>query len=113
MKKCDEIGRRKDEVNQHILNLKRQQAETRSRYQRYVSVMNNARKLSQKKDVKALEELSLRQVGIFMSKWNKSEVFRCNYEKSMVQSLQIRQLYWDGRIRNLDKEEEQQLLLNC
>ncbi|KAJ0110544.1 hypothetical protein Patl1_02262 [Pistacia atlantica] len=99
----EELQRRKDEVNRHILDLKRQRDETRSDYHRYASVLKNARELARKKDVKALNELSIREVQIFMSKWNQSKDFRCNYEKSVMQSLEKRQ-FQDGRIRILDEE---------
>ncbi|KAH7576943.1 hypothetical protein JRO89_XS01G0179200 [Xanthoceras sorbifolium] len=60
------IWLKKEEVKRHIENLMKQQEEARATHNRYVSVMSNARELARKKDVKALQELSLREADIFM-----------------------------------------------
>ncbi|KAK2651134.1 hypothetical protein Ddye_018623 [Dipteronia dyeriana] len=51
----------------------------KARYDKYVSVLSNAKELARKKDVKALQELSLREVDIVMCRWNRSKDFRCRY----------------------------------
>ncbi|KAK3184124.1 hypothetical protein Dsin_031410 [Dipteronia sinensis] len=51
----------------------------KARYDKYVSVLSNARELARKKDVEALQELSPREVDIFMCRWNRSKDFRCKY----------------------------------
>ncbi|KAL5793762.1 hypothetical protein ACOSP7_002356 [Xanthoceras sorbifolium] len=56
------IWLKKEEVKRHIENLMKQQEEARATHNRYVSVMSNARELARKKDVKALQELSLREI---------------------------------------------------
>ena len=62
--------------------------------------MNDARRLAANKDVTALKELSTSEVDKFMAEWNSSKAFREDYEKTLLQSLDMRQLSKDGRIRN-------------
>ncbi|KAK2651132.1 hypothetical protein Ddye_018621 [Dipteronia dyeriana] len=104
-KKLNDLRQRRDDAERHIQNMRRQQNEAKSRYYRYVSVLRTARELATKKEVKALQDLSLKEIDNFMSQWNnKSKVFRCDYKKMMLTSLHHRQLSSDGRIRNLDEE---------
>ncbi|KAK3184126.1 hypothetical protein Dsin_031412 [Dipteronia sinensis] len=104
-KKLNDLRRRRDEAERHIQNMRRKQNEAKSRYYRYVSVLSTARELATKKEVKALEDLSLREIDNFMSHWNnKSKVFRRDYKKMIQTSLDHRQLSSNGRIRNLDEE---------
>ncbi|KAL5864862.1 hypothetical protein ACOSQ3_002376 [Xanthoceras sorbifolium] len=100
----NDIWLKKEEVKRYIRNLMKQQEEARATHDRYVSVMSNARELARKEDVKALQELSLREVDTFMCDWNRSKAFRYNYEKSILQSLDHRRLSRDGWIRNLHEE---------
>ncbi|KAL5861073.1 hypothetical protein ACOSQ4_002369 [Xanthoceras sorbifolium] len=104
MKKLNDIQRKRDEAELHIQNMRRQQNEVRSRYYRYVSVLSTARELATEKQVKALKELSNGEIDIFMSHWNKNKVFRRDYKKRILTSLDHRQLSSDGRIKNLDEE---------
>ncbi|KAL2944329.1 Proton pump-interactor 1 [Bienertia sinuspersici] len=68
------------------------------------SILNNAKELALKKDVKALEEFNNAEAEKFMSQWNSSKAFRDDYEKRLLQSLDYRQLSRDGRIRNFDEK---------
>ncbi|XP_031280224.1 proton pump-interactor BIP131-like [Pistacia vera] len=86
------------------LMLEKAQNEANNRYNRYVSVMSNAKELAEKKDVKGLKELSLREVDTFMSEWNRIKELQLNYKKSTLESLNNRELSWDGRMRNLNEE---------
>ncbi|KAL5861066.1 hypothetical protein ACOSQ4_002362 [Xanthoceras sorbifolium] len=104
LRQGNDIWLQKEEVKRHIRNLMKQQEEARATHDRYVSVMSNARELARKKDLKALLDLSLKEVDIFMCDWNRSKAFRYNYEKSILQSLDHRRLSRDGRIRNLHEE---------
>ncbi|KAL5793763.1 hypothetical protein ACOSP7_002357 [Xanthoceras sorbifolium] len=104
MKKLNDIQRKRDEAELHVQNMRRQQNEVRSRYYRYVSVLSTARELATEKQVKALKELSNGEIDIFMSHWNKNKVFRRDYKKRILTSLDHRQLSSDGRIKNLDEE---------
>ncbi|XP_031280298.1 proton pump-interactor BIP131-like [Pistacia vera] len=99
------------------LMLEKAQNEANNRYNRYVSVMSNAKELAEKKDVKGLKELSLREVDTFMSEWNRIKELQLNYKKSTLESLNNRELSWDGRMRNLNEEpivlETQRYLKQC
>ncbi|KAI9177188.1 hypothetical protein LWI28_012100 [Acer negundo] len=95
---------KREEVELDIQNMRKQQNETKARYNSCVSTLSNARDLARKKDVKSLEELSFGEVNTCMSKWNTIQEFRCDYEKSILLSLDRHQLSSDGRIRNLDEE---------
>uniref|UniRef100_A0A2P2LX88 Uncharacterized protein MANES_15G087400 n=1 Tax=Rhizophora mucronata TaxID=61149 RepID=A0A2P2LX88_RHIMU len=64
----------------------------------------DAKKLAAEKDVKALEELSHREVEKFMSLWNNDKAFRDDYERRILLSLDSRQLSRDGRMRNPDEK---------
>ncbi|XP_041003992.1 proton pump-interactor BIP131-like [Juglans microcarpa x Juglans regia] len=69
-----------------------------SGYYQYQSLIENGRKLTRKKDVAALEELSREQVDRFTSQWNSNKAFRNEYEKRFYHHL-------DG----LQPSEEQQM----
>ncbi|KAL9236423.1 hypothetical protein vseg_011097 [Gypsophila vaccaria] len=68
------------------------------------TILSNVKDLAAKKDVKALEELVNMEVEKFMSQWNHNKAFRNNYEKSILLSLDMRQLSRDGRMRNFDEK---------
>ncbi|PNX86885.1 proton pump-interactor 1-like protein, partial [Trifolium pratense] len=55
--------------------------------------------LAEEKDVAALGEMSISEVGKFMLEWNNNKAFREDYAKNVLQSLERRQLSGDGRIR--------------
>lgn len=65
---------------------------------------NNANELPAKKDASALESLSNTEVEKFLSQWNTSKVFRDDYERRILNSLNYRQLSRDGRMRNSDEK---------
>ncbi|XP_072982540.1 proton pump-interactor BIP131-like [Typha latifolia] len=78
------------------------------------SLLNNAKELAAKKDITALEGLCHSEVENFMSKWSSNKVFREDYEKRILASLDNRQLCRDGRMRNPDEKhimETQQALV--
>lgn len=68
------------------------------------TILNKAKEIAVRKDVKALEEYNNAEVEKFMSLWNSSKAFRDDYEKRMLSSLDYRQLSRDGRIRNFDEK---------
>nr|GMC99861.1 proton pump-interactor 1-like [Ipomoea batatas] len=59
-----------------------------------------ARQLVDKKDVAALREPSKTEVDKFVAQWSSNKWFRDDYEKRILQSLDMRQLSKDGRMRN-------------
>ncbi|KAK8542738.1 hypothetical protein V6N12_015321 [Hibiscus sabdariffa] len=68
------------------------------------SLLNKAKELAAKKDIKGLEELSTVEVEKFMALWSSKKAVRDDYEKRILPSLDQRQLSRDGRIRNPDEK---------
>ncbi|KAJ0110545.1 hypothetical protein Patl1_02263 [Pistacia atlantica] len=64
-----------------------------------------------------LEKAQNEAVDTFMSEWNRIKELRLNYKKSTLESLNNRELSWDGRMRNLNEEpivlETQRYLKQC
>ncbi|XP_059450962.1 proton pump-interactor BIP103-like [Corylus avellana] len=79
-----EVARhRKNEMFECILQRSKLLDEESSCNYQYRSLLQNARKLAQKKDVATLEELSQEQVEKFFSQWNNNKAFREEYEKRL------------------------------
>ncbi|XP_039012266.1 proton pump-interactor BIP131-like [Hibiscus syriacus] len=95
---------RKSDLLDFVVSARREEDEANGSYNEYVSLMRNANELARRKDVKALEQLSSRQVDKFMRRWNDSQSFRTTYEKALLWSLHYRELSKDGLIRNEDEE---------
>lgn len=80
-KQLADARQRKNKLYECILRLsKLPDGESSCNYQ-YRSLLENARKLAQKKDVATLQELSQEQVDKFFSQWNNNKAFRDEYEK--------------------------------
>lgn len=94
----------KKEACDFLLNMQNEKHEANANYEEYVSLISKAEGLGRIKDVAALEELSHMQVEKWMGRWNNSQGMRMSYEKSMLSSLDYRQLSRDGRIMNNDEE---------
>ncbi|KAI7737027.1 hypothetical protein M8C21_007527 [Ambrosia artemisiifolia] len=91
---------KRDKVYDKIRELRNKREEGNTCFYKNRSLLNDARRLAASKDVNALIELSKSEVDKFMSEWNSSKAFREDYEKRILQSLDIRQLSKDGRMRN-------------
>ncbi|KAI7737022.1 hypothetical protein M8C21_007522 [Ambrosia artemisiifolia] len=91
---------KRDKVYDKIRELRNKREEGNTCFYKNRSLLNDARRLAATKDVNALIELSKSEVDKFMSEWNSSKAFREDYEKRILQSLDIRQLSKDGRMRN-------------
>ncbi|KAJ9551431.1 hypothetical protein OSB04_015476 [Centaurea solstitialis] len=91
---------KRDNVYDKIRELRNKREEGNNCFYQNRSLLNDARRLAANKDVNALVELSISEVDKFMSEWNNSKAFREDYEKRIMQSLDIRQLTKDGRMRN-------------
>ncbi|XP_024959526.1 proton pump-interactor 1-like [Cynara cardunculus var. scolymus] len=91
---------KRDKVYEKIRELRNKREEGNSCFYQNRSLLNDARRLAANKDVNALKELAISEVDKFMTEWNKSKAFREDYEKRILQSLDIRQLTKDGRMRN-------------
>ncbi|KAK1418075.1 hypothetical protein QVD17_27214 [Tagetes erecta] len=103
----DELGvviEKRDKVYDKIRDLRNKREEGNTCFYQNRSLLNDARRLAATKDVNALLELSTSEVDKFMSEWNSSKAFREDYEKRILQSLDIRQLSKDGRMRNPEEK---------
>ncbi|KAI3828242.1 hypothetical protein L1987_02339 [Smallanthus sonchifolius] len=95
---------KRDKVYDKIRELRNKREEGNTCFYQNRSLLNDARRLAASKDVNALLELSTSEVDKFMSEWNSSKAFRGDYEKRILQSLDIRQLSKDGRMRNPEEK---------
>lgn len=94
------VVEKRDKVYEKIRELRNKREEGNNCFYQNRSLLNDARRLAATKDVNALKELAISEVDKFMTEWNKSKAFREDYEKRILQSLDIRQLTKDGRMRN-------------
>lgn len=94
------VVEKRDKVYDKIRELRNTKEEGNTCYYQNRSLLNDARRLAANKDVTALKELSASEVEEFMAEWNNSKAFREDYEKRLLQSLDMRQLSKDGRMRN-------------
>ncbi|CAH1444536.1 unnamed protein product [Lactuca virosa] len=94
------VVEKRDKVYDKIRELRNKREEGNTCFYQNRTLLNDARRLAAEKDVNALKELSTSEVDKFMLQWNGSKAFREDYEKRILQSLDIRQLSKDGRMRN-------------
>ncbi|GMH05642.1 hypothetical protein Nepgr_007482 [Nepenthes gracilis] len=94
------VTQKRDEAFETLQQLRKQRDEGNACFYQNRSLLNSARELAAKKDIKTLEELSIAEVDKFMSLWCSSKAFRDDYEKRILPSLDVRQLSKDGRMRN-------------
>ncbi|GKC38192.1 proton pump-interactor 1-like protein [Tanacetum coccineum] len=94
------VVEKRDKVYDKIRELRNKKEEGNTCYYQNRSLLNDARRLAANKDVTTLKELSTSEVDKFMAEWNSSKAFREDYEKRLLQSLDMRQLSKDGRMRN-------------
>ncbi|TYH34916.1 hypothetical protein ES332_D13G158200v1 [Gossypium tomentosum] len=100
---------RKSDLCDFVLAIRKEEDEANANYNEYVSLIRNVNELARNKDVKALEQLSSKQVDDFMRQWKDSQSLRERYEKTVLWSLHYREMSRDGRIRN---DHEQPVLEN-
>ncbi|KAK8706207.1 hypothetical protein V6N13_049782 [Hibiscus sabdariffa] len=93
-----DVTEKRDKAYEDIQELRKQRDE-QSR-----SLLNKAKIVAAKKDIKALEELAAVEAEKFMALWNGNKAFRDDYVKRILTSLDSRQLSRDGRIRNPDEK---------
>ncbi|GLT64044.1 hypothetical protein SLA2020_365610 [Shorea laevis] len=94
------VTQKRDKAYESIQQLRKQRDEGNAYFYQSRTVLNKARELAAKKDIKALEELSHSEVENFVSHWSSDKAFRDDYEKRILPSLDSRQLSRDGRMRN-------------
>ncbi|KAK9268562.1 hypothetical protein L1049_000316 [Liquidambar formosana] len=98
------VTEKRDKAYATLQELRKQRDEGNSYFYQNRALLNNARVLAAKRDIKSLEELSNAGVEKFMSLWSSSKAFRDDYEKRILPSLDSRQLSRDGRMRNPDEK---------
>ncbi|KAK6934252.1 hypothetical protein RJ641_034407, partial [Dillenia turbinata] len=98
------VTQKRDKAYETIQELRKQRDEANAHFYQNRSLLNSARELAAKKDIKALEELSHAEVERFMGLWNSEKAFRDDYEKRILPSLDFRRLSRDGRMRNPDEK---------
>ncbi|XP_004244233.1 proton pump-interactor 1 [Solanum lycopersicum] len=99
-----DVVEKRDKTYEHILELRKQREEGNSSFYQNSNVLHKVKQLADQKDVGALKELSVTEVDKFISLWCGSKSFRDDYERRLLQSLDIRQLSRDGRMRNPDEK---------
>ncbi|XP_072980914.1 proton pump-interactor BIP131-like [Typha angustifolia] len=110
----ESVNEKKDKAFEILNELRKARDTVNACYYQNRSLLNNAKELAAKKDITALEGLCHSEVENFMSKWSSHKVFREDYEKRILTSLDNRQLCRDGRMRNPDEKhimETQQALV--
>ncbi|XWS10005.1 hypothetical protein CRYUN_Cryun39dG0038300 [Craigia yunnanensis] len=98
------VTQKRDKAYETIKELRKQRDEGNAHFYQSRSLLNKAKELAAKKDVKAIEELSTAEVEKFMALWSGKKTFRYDYKKRILPSLDSRQLSRDGRIRNPDEK---------
>ncbi|XP_060669006.1 proton pump-interactor 1 [Ziziphus jujuba] len=98
------ITEKREKARESIQHLRKQRDEGNSYFYQSRTLLNKARELAAKKDVKALEDLSYAEVEKFMALWNSDKALRDDYERRILPSLDSRQLSRDGRMRNPDEK---------
>ncbi|KAG8472372.1 hypothetical protein CXB51_035309 [Gossypium anomalum] len=98
------VIQKKNKAYETMQQLWKQRDEANAHFYQSRSLLNKAKELAAKKDIKALEELSTVEVEKFMALWSSKKAVRDDYEKRILPSLDQRQLSRDGRIRNPDEK---------
>ncbi|XWS11019.1 hypothetical protein CRYUN_Cryun38cG0047900 [Craigia yunnanensis] len=98
------VTQKRDKAYETIQELRKQRDEGNAHFYQSRSLLNKAKELAAKKDIKAIEELLTAEVEKFMALWSGKKAFRDDYEKRILPSLDNRQMSRDGRIRNPDEK---------
>ncbi|GFP78617.1 proton pump-interactor 1 [Phtheirospermum japonicum] len=98
------VTEKRDTILDSVNGVRKQREEGNSPFYQNRTLLTKAKVLAAKKDVEAVKELSDSEGEKFMSLWNSSKPFRDDYETRILQSLDMRQLSKDGRMRNFDEK---------
>ncbi|KAK4782298.1 hypothetical protein SAY86_016400 [Trapa natans] len=98
------VTEKKDKAYESMQELRKLRDDGNTLFYENRTLLNKVRDLAAKKDVKALQELSLLEVEKFISSWSSNKSFRNDYEKRLLQSLDGRQMSKDARSRNPDEK---------
>ncbi|KAL2466814.1 Proton pump-interactor 1 [Abeliophyllum distichum] len=94
------VAQKRDKTFENIQEMRKQREHGNSPFYQNRMLLVKAKELAAKKDIEALKELSVTEVEKFMSLWNSNKDFRNDYERRIMQSLDMRQLSRDGCMRN-------------
>ncbi|CAN0891262.1 Proton pump-interactor 1 [Linum grandiflorum] len=94
------IKDKRDEAFRILREVRKKGDDGNSQFSKNRTVVNQAKQLSFRKDVQAIQQLCHEEEEKFMSQWNNEKAFRVDYEKRLLLSLDRRILSRDGRIRN-------------
>ncbi|KAI3466107.1 hypothetical protein Pfo_022770 [Paulownia fortunei] len=98
------VTQKRDQILDNVNEMRKQREEGNSPFYQNRTLLTKAKVLAAKKDVEAVKELSESEVEKFLSLWNSNKAFRDDYESRILQSLDMRQLSKDGRMRNLNEK---------
>ncbi|CAI9754979.1 unnamed protein product [Fraxinus pennsylvanica] len=98
------IAQNRDKTFENIQELRKQREHGNSPFYQNRMLLVKAKELAAKKDIESMKELSVTEVEKFMSLWSSNKDFRDDYERRVLQSLDMRQLSRDGRMRNPDEK---------
>ncbi|KAJ8438253.1 LOW QUALITY PROTEIN: hypothetical protein Cgig2_030618 [Carnegiea gigantea] len=96
------LNKKRDEAIAIIKDMRQKREEGNTCAYENQAVINTAKELAAKKDVRTLEEFVDAEVERFMSNWNSSKAFRNAYQKIILASLDIQSR--DGRMRSPDQK---------
>ncbi|KAM6584701.1 hypothetical protein CsatB_011703 [Cannabis sativa] len=98
------LTEKRDKARENVQHFRKLRDDGNTHFYQSRSILNRARDLAAKKDVKGLEEHCHSEAEKFMSLWNSNKSFRDDYLKRLLPSLDSRQLSKDGRMRNPDEK---------
>ncbi|KAL0282659.1 UNVERIFIED_CONTAM: Proton pump-interactor 1 [Sesamum angustifolium] len=99
-KELEAVTQKRDQILASVVEMRKQRDESNSPFYQNRTVLSKAKVVAAQKDAKAVKELTRSEVEKFMSVWNSNKAFRDDYESRILQSLDMRLLSKDGRIRN-------------
>ncbi|KAL0406798.1 UNVERIFIED_CONTAM: Proton pump-interactor 1 [Sesamum latifolium] len=99
-KELEAVTQKRDQILASVVEMRKQRDESNSPFYQNRTVLSKAKVVAAQKDAEAVKELTRSEVEKFMSVWNSNKAFRDDYESRILQSLDMRMLSKDGRIRN-------------
>ncbi|KAL0301186.1 UNVERIFIED_CONTAM: Proton pump-interactor 1 [Sesamum radiatum] len=99
-KELEAVTQKRDQILASVVEMRKQRDESNSPFYQNRKVLSKAKVVAAQKDAEAVKELTRSEVEKFMSVWNSNKAFRDDYESRILQSLDMRLLSKDGRIRN-------------
>ncbi|KAK4420368.1 Proton pump-interactor 1 [Sesamum alatum] len=94
------VTQKRDQILASVIEMRKQRDESNSPFYQNRTVLSKAKVIAAQKNAEAVKELTHSEVEKFMSVWNTNKAFRDDYETRILQSLDMRLLSKDGRIRN-------------